>query len=148
MRADSGSSSSSQPHTSLAPSHTLSPPPRGSSNSSHPSSTLSGSEKVQSANNSSSQSHSSSQSVDKNQGPGQPISTSTVIDKPETTLTSPVFSSVTDSNGRASLSVPPLVTSLGISSNSDGSYVTVTHIEANPTGIFGVSDTSTVKNSG
>lgn len=75
-------------------------------------------------------------------------SVSTVTDRPETTLTSPVFISTTDSAGHLSLSVPPVFTSLGVSTEANGQLVSVTHVIANPTGIWGVGDTSAVTKHG
>ncbi|KAI8995682.1 hypothetical protein BD414DRAFT_249502 [Trametes punicea] len=65
-------------------------------------------------------------------------STSTVTDKPETTLSSPVFVTVTDGDHHTTLSVPPIFTSVVVSELPDGGLVSVTHVIANPTGIYGV----------
>ncbi|KAI0735101.1 hypothetical protein C8Q76DRAFT_827875 [Earliella scabrosa] len=69
-----------------------------------------------------------------------PTATSTITDKPETTLSSPVIVTVTDASSHTSLSVPPVFTSVGVSTLEDGQLVSVTHVIANPTGIWGVSD--------
>ncbi|THH34001.1 hypothetical protein EUX98_g131 [Antrodiella citrinella] len=79
--------------------------------------------------------------VDHLQANGQSsASISTITDRPETTLSSPVFVSTTDSAGHVSLSVPPVFTSLGVSTEPNGQLVSVTHVIANPTGIWGVGD--------
>ncbi|KAI9063121.1 hypothetical protein FKP32DRAFT_1722604 [Trametes sanguinea] len=67
-----------------------------------------------------------------------PTSTSTVTDKPETTLSSPVFETVTDAEHHTSLTLPPVFTSVQVSQLPDGGQVSITHIIANPTGIYGV----------
>ncbi|KAH9858138.1 hypothetical protein C2E23DRAFT_880793 [Lenzites betulinus] len=70
--------------------------------------------------------------------PASGTTTSTVTDQPETTLSSPVFVTVTDQNHHTSLSVPPVFTSVIISELPDGQFTSVTHVIANPTGIYGV----------
>ncbi|KAI0815018.1 hypothetical protein BC629DRAFT_831898 [Irpex lacteus] len=70
------------------------------------------------------------------------ISTSTITEPPESTLSSPVFVTGTDSKGRATPSIPPVITSVGVSTEPDGVLVSVTHIIANPTGIWGIGDTT------
>ncbi|KAI0076071.1 hypothetical protein K474DRAFT_1305766 [Panus rudis PR-1116 ss-1] len=64
---------------------------------------------------------------------------STVTQFPETTLSTPVFVSVTNAKGQVSLSEPPFFTSVTVQT-SDGQLVSVTHVIANPTGIWGVND--------
>ncbi|KAI0756935.1 hypothetical protein C8Q80DRAFT_66746 [Daedaleopsis nitida] len=71
-----------------------------------------------------------------------PTRTSTITDQPETTLSSPVFVTVTDAKSHTSLSEPPIFTSVGVSTKSDGQLVSVTHVIANPTGIWDVSGAS------
>ncbi|KAI0724612.1 hypothetical protein C8T65DRAFT_734220 [Cerioporus squamosus] len=71
-----------------------------------------------------------------------PTTTSTVTDKPETTLSSPVFVTVTDAKKHTVLSEPPVFTSVGVSTLSDGQLVSVTHVIANPTGIWSVDEDS------
>ncbi|GJE86171.1 hypothetical protein PsYK624_022510 [Phanerochaete sordida] len=68
--------------------------------------------------------------------------TSTVTDHPETTLSKPIVVSTTDSKGHTTVTIPPVVTSLAVSTQANGSLFTVTHIEANPTGIWAIGDTS------
>ncbi|KAM5536232.1 hypothetical protein V8D89_010131 [Ganoderma adspersum] len=68
-----------------------------------------------------------------------PITTSTVTDKPETTLSSPVFFTVTDAQNRTTISEPPVFTSVEVTT-SNGEQVSVTHVIANPTGIWGVDE--------
>lgn len=68
--------------------------------------------------------------------------TSTITDKPETTLSSPVFVTTTDSKGHTTISEPPLFASVGLTTLPDGQLVSTTHIIANPTGIWGVDDQS------
>ncbi|TCD62210.1 hypothetical protein EIP91_007215 [Steccherinum ochraceum] len=75
-------------------------------------------------------------------------SVSTITDKPETTLTTPVFISTTDSAGHLSLSVPPVFTSVGVSTEANGSLVSVTHVIANPTGIWGINDNTAATKKG
>lgn len=75
-------------------------------------------------------------------------SVSTITDKPETTLTRPVFVSTTDSAGHLSLSVPPVFTSVGVSTEANGSLVSVTHVIANPTGIWGINDNTAATRKG
>ncbi|CAL1695710.1 unnamed protein product [Somion occarium] len=70
--------------------------------------------------------------------------TSTITDVPETTLTSPVFVTTTDSNGHISLSEPPVFASIAVSTLPDGQLVSVTHVIANPTGVWGINDNSAV----
>ncbi|KAJ7092696.1 hypothetical protein C8R44DRAFT_891132 [Mycena epipterygia] len=60
--------------------------------------------------------------------------TSTITDAPESTLAKPSFISVVDSKGKTSFIAPPLVTILSTSRESNGSFVTFTHVVANPTG--------------
>ncbi|KAI0361550.1 hypothetical protein OH77DRAFT_441718 [Trametes cingulata] len=67
-----------------------------------------------------------------------PTATSTITDQPETTLSTPVFVTVTNSDHRTSLSVPPIFTSIVVSELPDGGLVSYTHVIANPTGIYGV----------
>ncbi|KAI0375058.1 hypothetical protein BV20DRAFT_1048247 [Pilatotrama ljubarskyi] len=67
-----------------------------------------------------------------------PTATSTITDQPETTLSTPVFMTVTNSDHHTSLSVPPIFTSTVVSELPDGGLVTYTHVIANPTGIYGV----------
>ncbi|KAI0335212.1 hypothetical protein GY45DRAFT_1366798 [Cubamyces sp. BRFM 1775] len=76
--------------------------------------------------------------VQANANSAPPTSTSTVTDQPETTLSSPVFVTVTDAKHHTSLSVPPIFTSVIVSQLPDGQQVSVTHVIANPTGIYGV----------
>ncbi|TFK93485.1 hypothetical protein K466DRAFT_537982 [Polyporus arcularius HHB13444] len=71
-----------------------------------------------------------------------PTTTSTVTDKPETTLSTPVFLTVTDAKNHTTLSEPPVFTSVGVSTLSDGQLVSVTHVIANPTGIWSVNEDS------
>ncbi|KAJ6621716.1 hypothetical protein B0H10DRAFT_2187958 [Mycena sp. CBHHK59/15] len=59
--------------------------------------------------------------------------TSTITDAPESTLSKPSFIP-TVINGKTSFSAPPLVTVLSTSRESNGSFVTFTHVVANPTG--------------
>ncbi|KAJ6604622.1 hypothetical protein DFH09DRAFT_1123313 [Mycena vulgaris] len=59
--------------------------------------------------------------------------TSTITDAPESTLSSPSFVSVVV-NGKTSFTAPPLITILSTSSEANGSFVTFTHVVANPTG--------------
>ncbi|KAI0788454.1 hypothetical protein C8Q75DRAFT_232970 [Abortiporus biennis] len=73
-----------------------------------------------------------------------PTTTSTVTDHPDTTLTSPVFFSTTNALGRVSLSEPPIFTSIGVTTLSNGELISVTHIVANPTGVWGVNDSNAV----
>lgn len=63
-------------------------------------------------------------------------STSTIVDHPESTFSTPVSITVVE-NGKSSLSVPPLVTVFSTTSESNGSVLTFTHIIANPTGFIG-----------
>ena len=72
-----------------------------------------------------------------------PTSTSTVTETPETTLSSPVFVTVTESDHRTTLSVPPVFTSVAVTTEPDGQLVSVTHVIANPTGIWGVNVATT-----
>ncbi|KAI0052863.1 hypothetical protein FA95DRAFT_1180362 [Auriscalpium vulgare] len=65
------------------------------------------------------------------QGP-QSLSTSTVTLHPESTFATPVSIPVTVS-GHVTISAPPFITSLGVSTLPDGESVTITHIIANPT---------------
>ncbi|KAJ7630909.1 hypothetical protein FB45DRAFT_551315 [Roridomyces roridus] len=60
--------------------------------------------------------------------------TSTITEAPESTLSQASFIPVTDASGRTSLSLPALVTILSTSSEANGSFVTFTHVVANPTG--------------
>ncbi|KAJ6575084.1 hypothetical protein B0H19DRAFT_1254702 [Mycena capillaripes] len=60
--------------------------------------------------------------------------TSTITDAPESTLAKPSFIPSVDSNGKTSFTAPPLVTILSTSQESNGSFVTFTHVVANPTG--------------
>ncbi|CDO71614.1 hypothetical protein BN946_scf184911.g84 [Trametes cinnabarina] len=76
--------------------------------------------------------------VQANKQSAAPTSTSTVTDKPETTLSSPVFETVTDANDHTSLTLPPVFTSVQVSQLPDGGEVSITHVIANPTGIYGV----------
>ncbi|RDX55800.1 hypothetical protein OH76DRAFT_1477519 [Lentinus brumalis] len=71
-----------------------------------------------------------------------PTTTSTVTDKPETTLSTPVFITVTDAKKHTTLSEPPVFTSVGVSTLSDGQLVSVTHVIANPTGIWSITEDS------
>ncbi|OJT04707.1 hypothetical protein TRAPUB_4501 [Trametes pubescens] len=64
--------------------------------------------------------------------------TSTVTDQPETTLSTPFFMTVTDKNNHTTLSVPPVFTSVTVSQLPDGQFTSITHVIANPTGIYGV----------
>jgi len=59
--------------------------------------------------------------------------TSTITDTPESTLAKPSFISVVE-NGKTSFTAPPLVTILSSSKEANGSFVTCTHVVANPTG--------------
>ncbi|KAJ7492647.1 hypothetical protein FB451DRAFT_541812 [Mycena latifolia] len=59
--------------------------------------------------------------------------TSTITDAPESTLAKPSFVSVVV-NGKTSFTAPPLITILSTSSEANGSFVTFTHVVANPTG--------------
>ncbi|KAF8213078.1 hypothetical protein K438DRAFT_1073667 [Mycena galopus ATCC 62051] len=59
--------------------------------------------------------------------------TSTITDPPESTLAKPTFVSVVES-GKTSFIAPPLVTILSTSMEPNGSFVTFTHVVANPTG--------------
>ncbi|KAJ7103559.1 hypothetical protein B0H15DRAFT_942979 [Mycena belliarum] len=59
--------------------------------------------------------------------------TSTITDAPESTLAKPSFVSVVV-NGKTSFTAPPLVTVLSTSTEPNGSFVTFTHVVANPTG--------------
>ncbi|TFK41190.1 hypothetical protein BDQ12DRAFT_733503 [Crucibulum laeve] len=62
-------------------------------------------------------------------------STSTITTSAESTFTSAVPITITNaSNGRIVLSTPPLVTILSTSTEPDGSFLTFTHVVANPTG--------------
>ncbi|KAK7064252.1 hypothetical protein R3P38DRAFT_33781 [Favolaschia claudopus] len=61
--------------------------------------------------------------------------TSTITDTPESTLARPSFISVVNSNGQTSFTAPPLVTILSTSREPNGSFVTFTHVVANPTGL-------------
>ncbi|KAI1797935.1 hypothetical protein LXA43DRAFT_876770 [Ganoderma leucocontextum] len=70
-----------------------------------------------------------------------PVTTSTVTDKPETTLSTPVFFTVTDAQNHTTISEPPVFTSVEFTT-SNGQQVSVTHVIANPTGIWGVDDTT------
>ncbi|KAH9065718.1 hypothetical protein EDB87DRAFT_879191 [Lactarius vividus] len=57
--------------------------------------------------------------------------TSTVTETPQTTFSTPV--SITETtDGHVTITAPPLVTTTGVSSLSDGTVVTVTHVIANP----------------
>ncbi|KAH9898341.1 hypothetical protein C8Q73DRAFT_788530 [Cubamyces lactineus] len=76
--------------------------------------------------------------VQANANSASPTSTSTVTDQPETTLSTPHFVTVTDAKHHTSLSVPPIFTSVVVSQLPDGQQVSVTHVIANPTGIYGV----------
>ncbi|KAJ8495653.1 hypothetical protein ONZ51_g1626 [Trametes cubensis] len=76
--------------------------------------------------------------VQANANSASPTSTSTVTDQPETTLSTPFFVTVTDAKHHTSLSVPPIFTSIVVSQLPDGQQVSVTHVIANPTGIYGV----------
>ncbi|KAI0094846.1 hypothetical protein BDY19DRAFT_46692 [Irpex rosettiformis] len=69
-------------------------------------------------------------------------SVSTVSVPPESTFSSPVFITGTDSKGNPTPSIPPVITSVGVSTEPDGVLVSVTHIIANPTGIWGINDTT------
>ncbi|KAJ7786278.1 hypothetical protein B0H16DRAFT_25759 [Mycena metata] len=59
--------------------------------------------------------------------------TSTITDPPST-LAKPSFISVLESNGKITFTAPPLVTILSSSREPNGSFVTFTHVVANPTG--------------
>ncbi|KAJ7783753.1 hypothetical protein DFH07DRAFT_202316 [Mycena maculata] len=59
--------------------------------------------------------------------------TSTITETPESTLSKPSFISVIE-NGKTSFTAPALVTILSTSSEANGSFVTFTHVVANPTG--------------
>ncbi|CAA7265827.1 unnamed protein product [Cyclocybe aegerita] len=61
-----------------------------------------------------------------------PARTSTVTTHPDTTLSSPVVLTSTDSNGIDFLTTPPLVTILSTSTEPDGGLVTITQVVANP----------------
>ncbi|KAH9044457.1 hypothetical protein EDB85DRAFT_459309 [Lactarius pseudohatsudake] len=57
--------------------------------------------------------------------------TSTVTMTPQTTFPTPV--SITETtDGHVTITAPPLITTTGLSSSSDGTVVTVTHVIANP----------------
>lgn len=71
-------------------------------------------------------------------GQASAMTTSTVTDQPETTLSTPFFMTVTDKNNHTTLSVPPVFTSVTVSQLPDGQFTSVTHVIANPTGIYGV----------
>ena len=73
---------------------------------------------------------------------------STITDHPETTLSSPVLFSVTNALGQVTLSEPPIFTSLSASTLDNGVHVSITHIIANPTGVWNVNDTSAVGKTG
>ncbi|KAH8100673.1 hypothetical protein BXZ70DRAFT_938273 [Cristinia sonorae] len=82
-----------------------------------------------------------------------PLSTSsvlvsTVTDRPETTLSTPVFVSTTDSAGRGSLSLPPVFTSVSVTVEPNGQVMSITHVIANPTGIWGVGDSTSASRTG
>lgn len=64
----------------------------------------------------------------------------TITDQPETTLSSPVFSTVTDDKGHTSVTLPPVFTSIEVSTQSDGDTTSITHVIANPTGVWGVAE--------
>ncbi|TBU35313.1 hypothetical protein BD311DRAFT_649234 [Dichomitus squalens] len=70
-----------------------------------------------------------------NQNPAE--TTSTITDKSETTLSTPVFLTVTNAHNQTTLSEPPVFTSVGVTT-SNGQVVSITHVIANPTGIWGV----------
>ncbi|KAL0951236.1 hypothetical protein HGRIS_007954 [Hohenbuehelia grisea] len=61
-------------------------------------------------------------------------STSTIVDVPVSTFSKPVSVTLTNSAGQTSVSAPPFVTVLSTSTQADGSFVTYTHVIANPTG--------------
>lgn len=60
--------------------------------------------------------------------------TSTITDRPERTLSSAVVLTTVNSVGKTSLTIPPIVTILSTSTEANGSFVTFTHVVANPTG--------------
>ncbi|KAI0825075.1 hypothetical protein BC628DRAFT_1419444 [Trametes gibbosa] len=70
--------------------------------------------------------------------PASGTTVSTITDQPETTLSSPVFVTVTDKNHHTTLSEPPVFTSVIVSQLPDGQFTSYTHVIANPTGIYGV----------
>ncbi|KAJ7597009.1 hypothetical protein C8J56DRAFT_918915 [Mycena floridula] len=70
-----------------------------------------------------------------------PTLTETLTDQPESTFTSPVGITLVD-HGKTEVSIPPLITVLSTATDGDGSFVTFTHIIANPTGLSGIKDDS------
>jgi hypothetical protein len=68
--------------------------------------------------------------------------TSTITDQPSSTFASLVGVQVTNADGSTTLSFPPLVTVLSTSQEANGSYVTWTHVVANPTGFLSVDGAS------
>ncbi|THV07753.1 hypothetical protein K435DRAFT_268536 [Dendrothele bispora CBS 962.96] len=65
----------------------------------------------------------------------QSTTTNTITSQAESTFSTPVGVTTTDSTGgKTSVVFPPLVTVLSTTENADGSIVTATHIIANPTG--------------
>ncbi|KAI0682688.1 hypothetical protein BC835DRAFT_851743 [Cytidiella melzeri] len=61
---------------------------------------------------------------------------------PTSTFSSPVFVTRTDAKGNLTPSLPPVITSVGVSTEPDGVLVSVTQIIANPTGIWGIGDST------
>lgn len=77
--------------------------------------------------------------------PGKSSSTtSTITDRPETTLSSAIPITVVDPlDGKTSLSFPAVLILYSTTSEPDGSFVTFTHVVANPTGLLDGGQTAT-----
>lgn len=56
--------------------------------------------------------------------------------------------SATDALGRATLSEPPVFTSIGASTLDNGVRVSVTHVIANPTGVWDVNGSAAIEQKG